>query len=116
MSKETRAFKKGRGAQRTFVPKDPSQGQQTDWLLKRLSFRNFPDSARGIVKGMHITSVEKADPVKADQIWLKPFGDILPECADGGLLTVQKGIEGVKAKSQSNLTFNANLKAVIAEI
>ena len=113
MSKETRAFKKGRGAQRTFVPKDPSQGQQTDWLLKRLSFRNFPDSARGIVKGMHITSVEKADPVKADQILLKPFGDILSE---GGLLTVQRGIEGVKAKSQSNLTFNANLKAVMAEI
>ena len=62
---------------------------------------------------MHITSVEKADPVKADQILLKPFGDILSE---GGLLTVQGGIEGVKAKSQSNLTFNANLKAVIAEI
>jgi len=113
MSKETRAFKKGRGAQRTFVPKDPSQGQQTDWLLKRLSFRNFPDLGRGAIKGMHITSVEKADPVKADQILLKPFGDILSE---GGLLTVQKGIEGVNAKSQSNLTFNANLKAVMAEI
>ena len=113
MSKETRAFKKGRGAQRTFVPKDPSQGQQTDWLLKRLSFRNFPDLGRGAIKGMHITSVEKADPVKADQILLKPFGDILSE---GGLLTVQRGIEGVKAKSQSNLTFNANLKAVMAEI
>ena len=113
MSKETRAFKKGRGAQRTFVPKDPSQGQQTDWLLKRLSFRNFPDLGRGAIKRMHITSVEKADPVKADQILLKPFGDILSE---GGLLTVQRGIEGVKAKSQSNLTFNANLKAVMAEI
>ena len=116
MSKETRAFKKGRGAQRTFVPKDPSQGQQTDWLLKRLSFRNFPDLGRGAIKGMHITSVEKADPVKADQILLKPFGDILPEYADGGLLTVQKGIEGVKAKSQPKLSFNANLKAVMAEI
>ena len=116
MSKETRAFKKGRGAQRTFVPKDPSQGQQTDWLLKRLSFRNFPDLGREAIKGMHITNVKKADPVKADQIWLKPFGDILPEYADGGLLTVQRSIEMVKEKSQPKLFFNANLKAVIAEI
>ena len=109
MSKETRAFKKGRGAHRTYIPGDPALGAQLDQALKRMGLRNFPDEGKGIVRGRNITEVKGVDPVKADQIYLKRWEGVIST-------TVQKGLEEVKEKSQSNLSFNANLKAVIAEI
>ena len=109
MSKETRAFKKGRGAHRTYIPGDPALGAQLDQALKRMGLRNFPDEGKGIVRGRNITEVNGVDPVKADQIYLKCWEDTIST-------TVQEGLEEVKEKSQSKLSFNANLKAVMAEI
>ena len=47
MSKETRAFKKGRGAHRTYVPGDPGLAAQIDQVLKRTGFKNFPNEGKG---------------------------------------------------------------------